>query len=60
MKIRIGKYTWKPLVLIKNLIVLATIVMVMWITVSYAEILAKNVNENPQYTEWNFFEVTLD
>ena len=60
MKIRIGKYTWKPLVLIKNLIVLATIVMVMWITVSYAEILAKNVNENPQYTKWNFFEVTLN
>ena len=60
MKIRIGKYTWKPLVLVKNLIVLATIVMVMWITVSYAEILAKNVNENPQYTKWNFFEVTLN
>ena len=55
--IKIGKYTWKPLILVKNLFVLVALAIILWFAVSYCEILAKNVNPNPQYNTWNFFEV---
>ena len=53
--IKIGKYTWNPFILIRNMVILVCLVIIAWFTVSYCEVLIKNVNPNPQYTEWNFF-----
>jgi len=55
--IKIGKYTWNPLILIKNLVILVCLVIIAWFTISYCEVLIKNVNPNPQYNTWNFFQV---
>ena len=57
MKIKIGTHTWNPLVLIRNLFILISIIIIAWFTISYCEIIAKNVNPNPNYNYYNFFEV---
>ena len=57
MKIRFGKYTWKPFVLIRNLVIAICLVIIAWFALSYCEVIAKNVNPNPTYNYYNFFEV---
>lgn len=59
---RIGKYRWNPLILLKNLLILAMIIVGLWLVVSYGEILIKNINIDvrPVYSSWNFFTMWID
>lgn len=55
-------YKWNPLILIKNLLILAMVILTIWGTVSYCEILVKNtsINERPTYSSWNLWTSVLD
>ena len=59
---RIGKYRWNPMILLKNLLILAMIIVGVWLVVSYGEILIKNTNIDvrPVYSSWNFFTMWID
>ena len=46
--------------LIKRIAAVVTIIFMVWFTISYGEILTKNVRPNPQYSKWNFFTMTID
>lgn len=50
-------YKWNPLILLKNLFILAMILLTFWLVVSYGEILIKNtsIDVRPVYSTWNFF-----
>lgn len=55
-------YKWNPLVLLKNLLILAMILIFVWCAVSYGEILIKNtsIDTRPIYSAWNFFTMWID
>ena len=59
---RIGKYRWNPMILLKNLLILAMIIVGLWLVVSYGEILIKNtsIDVRPVYSSWNFFTMWID
>ena len=46
------KYKWNPSVCFMNLF---TIIYIGWITLSFAEVLMKNLSPNPVYSIWNLF-----
>ena len=46
--------------LVKKIATIITILFIVWFTVSYGEVLAKNVRPNPQYNKWNFFIYTQE
>lgn len=46
--------------LIKRIAVIITIIFVVWLAISYGEILAKNVDANPHYSKLNFFTYTQE
>lgn len=48
-------YKWRPEILIKNIIILVCIVFIFWVGISYGEILMKNLNVDPAYSDWNIF-----
>lgn len=55
------KMVWHPMVLVKNLLVLALILFCLWAVVSYGEILIKNtaINTRPIYSDWNLWVSVL-
>lgn len=57
MKIKVGKYNWNPLVLIRNIFMLICILFLVWCAISYCEILIKNtsIDVRPIYSSWNIF-----
>lgn len=59
---RIGKYRWNPLILLRNLLILAMIIVCLWLAVSYGEILIKNtsIDTRPIYSSWNFFTMFIE
>lgn len=54
-------YRWNPLILVKNLVILATVILIAWGTISYCEILVKNtsINTRPIYSSWNLWTSVL-
>ena len=56
------RYKWNPLILLKNLLILAMILLGLWLTISYCEILIKNtsIDVRPIYSTWNFFTMWID
>lgn len=61
MKIKVGKYTWNPIVLIRNIFVLICVLFLIWCAISYCEILIKNtsIDVRPVYSSWNVFLMFL-
>lgn len=55
MKTKVNKKKLKfyPKKLLKNISWLIVTICLMWIIMSYGEIIVKNVNSNPQYSDWN-------
>lgn len=55
MKTKVNKKKLKfyPKKLLKNISWLIVTICLMWIITSYGEIIVKNVNPNPQYSDWN-------
>lgn len=51
------RYRWNPLILLKNLLILAMILGFVYLAICYGEILIKNTNIDvrPVYSSWNFF-----
>lgn len=51
------RYKWNPLILLKNLFILAMIIGFVYLAVCYCEILIKNtsIDTRPIYSTWNFF-----
>ena len=45
---------------IEGVLIVLGIVLLLWVSVSYAEILTKNTKENPTYSEANFFKVVFE
>ena len=55
------KYVWHPMVLVKNLLILAFILFCLWGIISYGEILIKNtsIDTRPIYSDWNLWVSVL-
>ncbi len=53
MRKLIGKIAWCVLAI-------AAMIFAAWLLVSYAEILAENLSENPTYHNWNFFIMYME
>lgn len=55
--VKIGKYSWNPLILFRNLVILICLIIITWFTISYCEVLIKNttIEVRPEYSSWNFF-----
>ena len=51
------KYKWNIKTFINNLIILIGIIILIWFSLSYCEILFKNLSPNPNYLPINFFKV---
>ena len=41
--------------MVENIIVIGSIALILWMGVSWIEICTKNLSENPQYNENNFW-----
>lgn len=56
------RYRWNPLILLKNLLILAMILGFVYLAICYGEILIKNtsVDVRPVYSSWNFFTMWID
>lgn len=55
MKIKVGKKTyWNPLILVRNIFILACILFLVWTAISYGEIVIKNL-ASQDYSDWNLF-----
>ena len=39
------------------IITIICIVLLLWLGISYIEVISKNLSENPQYWGWNFFQL---
>ena len=54
MKLKVGKktYKWNPLILIRNIIILAVILFLAWFAISYVDIAIHNL-ESQNYLDWN-------
>ena len=48
MKMRITK-------IIKTVVLVISIAFILWLFVSWAEVVSKNLKPNPTYSEWNAF-----
>ena len=46
--------------MIERVLVVMMLVVLAWISLSYCEVLCKNLSVNPSYCEWNFFEILID
>lgn len=53
------KMVWHPMVLVKNLFILALILFCLWAVVSYGEILIKNTHAGAVYSDWNLWVSVL-
>ena len=42
---------------LERLVILVTIIWLVWFGLSYFEVICKNTTMNPQYCEWNLFEI---
>lgn len=48
-------YKWNPLILFRNIFILICLIFLFWVGISYGEILAKNLDFGPTYSDWNIF-----
>jgi hypothetical protein len=46
--------------MIERVLVVIMLVVFIWVALSYAEVLCKNLTPNPNYCEWNLFEILID
>jgi hypothetical protein len=46
--------------MIERVLVVIMLVVFIWVALSYAEVLCKNLTPNPTYCEWNLFEILID
>lgn len=46
--------------MIERVVIIMMVLVLMWLALSYAEVLCKNLTPNPNYCEWNFFEILID
>lgn len=55
MKTTVNKKKLKfyPKKLLRNIFWLIVAIWWIWMTISYGEIIMKNLNPNPQYSDWN-------
>ena len=51
------KIRWNPLILIRNILLLLSILVLVWMTISWLQIVLFNTTENPyeHYSVWNFW-----
>lgn len=47
----------KMLEVLGNIITAVSILFLVWIGISYIEVISKNLNPNPEYSVINFFEI---
>ena len=55
IKTKNNTYKWRPEILIRNIIILICLAFLFWVGFSYGEILLKNLDFNPEYSDWNIF-----
>ena len=55
IKTKNNTYKWRPEILIRNIIILICLAFLLWVGISYGEILMKNLNVDPMYSDWNIF-----
>lgn len=48
-------YKWNIRIFIRNLLIFLAVAFLIWFGISYLEIVAKNINGNPQYSFLNLF-----
>ena len=53
MKSTKRKRKWRPTIFFTNLWLLISIIVLIWFTGSFIEIVAKNINPNPTYSKTN-------
>ena len=53
------KMVWHPMMLVKNLLILALILFCLWAVISYGEILIKNTHAGAIYSDWNLWVSVL-
>ena len=51
------KIRWNPLILIRNILLLLSILVFIWVTISWLQIVIFNTTSNPydHYSVWNFW-----
>ena len=51
------KIRWNPLILVRNILLLLSILVLVWMTISWLQIVLFNITENPyeHYSAWNFW-----
>lgn len=45
---------------IYGFLIATIIIFLLWIVISYIEVLTKNVTENPTYSEWNLLNIFVE
>lgn len=54
------KYRLNVKTLISNLLVLISVVVLVWLAVSYLEIVLNNLHAPSRYSEWNLLQMLTD
>lgn len=55
VKIKIGKMVWYPLQTLQAIIMVLGILCMVWVAISFIEIWSKNLDVEPIYNAWNYF-----
>ena len=53
-------YRWSPSILMRNIIVMISLMFLLWVGLSYGEVLFKNLDFNPEYSSMNIFTILMN
>ena len=53
--VNLGKMVWYPLQTLRAIAMMISVLCVAWVIVSFVEIWSKNLNVEPIYSAWNYF-----
>lgn len=46
--------------IITNIFLFLSVILILWVVVSYIEVISKNLSENPEYSFWNIFQLLVN
>ena len=55
IRVNLGKMVWYPLQTLRAIAMMISVICMVWVVASFVEIWSKNLNVEPIYSAWNYF-----
>ena len=59
IRINLGKMVWYPVKTLNSLAMLCGIAVMVWVAASFVEVWSKNLDLEPIYSAWNYFNFLM-